>query len=145
MEIIFKKTSLEDLKETIELCNEVFEETTNLEFAKKVFESTENDPNQIYINGYVDGKIIAHTKLTIIPTIYEEMNTYAIINHFCVKKEYRRQHIGIKLLEEIMVICKEKNCTSIKLWSKNFRIPAHSCYDKFGFKKLDAGFFEKEV
>ena len=29
-----------------------------------------NDSNNIYINGVLDGKIIAHAKLTIIKTIY---------------------------------------------------------------------------
>lgn len=145
MEVIFEKTSAENLKETIELCNEVFNESTSLDYATKVFNETKDDPNQIYINGIVDGKVVAHTKLTIIPTMYEDMNTYSIINHFCVKDEYRRHHIGLKMLDEVSKICKERNCKSIKLWSKNFRIPAHNCYHKFRFELIEAGFFEKRI
>ena len=145
LEVIFKRLEEADLEETIELCNEIFNEVTDMDYARKVFRETAHDPNQIYLNGLVEGKIVAHTKVTIIPTIYEDMNTYAIINHFGVKEEYRRHHIAFKLLEEIIKICKEHNCKSIKLWSKNFRIPAHSCYKNFGFELLDAGFYEKEI
>ena len=36
--------------------------------------STKNDKNQIYLVGTINGQIIAHTKITVIPTIYEKMN-----------------------------------------------------------------------
>ena len=54
---------------------------------RKKFKESEYDENQIYLIGVMNGKIIAHTKITIIPTIYEDMNTYAILNHVCVKPE----------------------------------------------------------
>jgi len=145
MKSIFKRATKDDIKGIITLCNECFNENTDLDYAFKIFDETKNDPNQIYLNGFIDNKIIAHTKITIIPTIYEDMNTYAIINHFCVKPEYRRHHIATEMLEEITKICKEMDCKSIKLWSKNFRIPAQECYKYFGFELIDAGFCEKEI
>jgi hypothetical protein len=42
-------------------------------------------------------------------------------------------------------MCLSKGIKSLKLWSKNFRVPAHSCYRKFGFEAIEATFFEKEV
>lgn len=60
-----------------------------------------NDPNHIYLIGLDNNKIIAHSKITIIPTMYEKMNTYSILNHVCVKPEYRRHNIATKMLDEI--------------------------------------------
>lgn len=144
-EVIFRKASLEDVEGIIKLCNECFEEETSLAYAKRVFEETMHDENQIYLIGVMDNQIVAHTKITIIPTIYENMNTYSIINHVCVKPEYRRNNIATKMLDEVTRICKEKNCKAIELWSNNFRVPAHACYNKYGFVVNDAKFFSKEI
>lgn len=145
MEVSFKIATIDDVEGIIELCNECFDENTSIEFAKKVFNETKNDPNQLYLIGLVDDKIVAHTKITIIPTMYEKMNTYSIVNHVCVKPEYRRHNIATKMLDEVTKICKQKNCKAIELWSNNFRVPAHECYKKYGFIVNDAKFFSKEI
>lgn len=145
MEVQFRKATFEDIEAIITLCNECFEENTSLEYAKEMFRKTENDENQIYLVGIVDNKIVAHSKITIIPTIYEKMNTYSILNHVCVKKEYRRHNIASKMLIECERISKENNCVVMELWSNNYRIPAHECYKKYGFIVNDAKFFSKEI
>lgn len=145
MEVQFRKATFEDIEAIITLCNECFEENTSLEYAKEMFKKAENDENQIYLVGIVDNKIVAHSKITIIPTIYEKMNTYSILNHVCVKKEYRRHNIASKMLIECERISKENNCVVMELWSNNYRIPAHECYKKYGFIVNDAKFFSKEI
>lgn len=145
MDVEFRRAVLDDVDEIIALCDECFDEKTDIEYAKKVFRETENDDKQIYLIGSVDGKVVAHTKITIIPTIYEDMNTFAILNHVCVKPEFRRSHIGMKLLDESFRIAKDMGCKCVELWSKNFRQAAHGLYHKYGFEVMDAKFFTKEV
>lgn len=145
MEVKFRIAQEKDIEEIIQLCNEVFVETTSIEYALKVFKETKDDPNSIYLVGIANQKIVAHAKISIIRTMYERMNTYAILNHVCVKEEYRRHNIATKMLIEIEKICKERGCKTMELWSNNVRIAAHSCYKKYGFNLDDAGFFSKEV
>ena len=145
MNVEFRLAKLEDVESIIKLCNEVFEEDTDIEFAKKEFLRSESDNNQIYLVGLVDGKIVAHTKITVIPTMYKDMNTYAILNHVCVQPEYRRHNIATRMIEECEKISKKHNCTSLKLWSNNYRGPAHACYKKYGFEVNDASFFSKKI
>ena len=145
MEVTFKKASIEDVEGLVGLCNECFEENTSLEYAKDLFKKTESDPNNIYLIGIENGKVIAHTKITIIRTIFEDMNTYAILNHVCVKPEYRRHNLATRMLEIVEKICIDQDCKTIKLWSNNIRVPAHKCYKKFGFILKEAGFFDKEI
>lgn len=145
MEVSFRRATLEDVESIIKLCNECFDENTSLEYAKRVFLETEKDPNQIYLIGIVGGEVIAHTKITIIPTIYENMNTYAILNHVCVRPDYRRHNIATKMLSECEKIAKEQNAKVVELWSNNFRQPAHACYKHFGFIVNDAKFFSKKI
>lgn len=145
MDVKFRIATYNDVENIIALCDECFDEKTNLEYAKTVFKATEDDKNQIYLIGEKDGKVIAHTKITIIPTIYEDMNIYAILNHVCVKPEFRRSHIGTKLMDECFKIAKQRNCKCVELWSKNFRTAAHGLYHKYGFEVMDAKFFSKNV
>lgn len=145
MEVVFRKMTKKDLPEVISLCNEVFNEETSLEYAKKIYKKYKKDPNQIYIVGEVDGKIVAHLKITVIQTIYEKMNIYAILNHVGVKEEYRRHGIATKMLDEAFRICKEHNCVKVELWSNNVRTAAHACYYNYGFELDDAGFFSMSV
>lgn len=145
MKVNYRKASLEDVEKIIKLCNECFDENTSLEYATRVFKETMDDPKHYYLIGEVDGEVIAHTKITVIPTIYEKMNTYCILNHVCVRPDYRRHHIGSELLEECKKISKELGCVKMELWSNNFRQPAHACYKHYGFQVDDAKFFSIEI
>ncbi len=141
MELNFRFAKSEDIKELIDVCNLCFEENTDYDKALRVFQDTYDDPNQLYLIGTLDGKIVAHTKITIVPTLFDGMDTFAILNHVCVLPEYRRHHIADHMMDVIKKVCKERGCVSIKLWSCNFRVPAHKCYMKHGFEALDAKFF----
>ena len=141
MKIEFMIANKTHVQGIVSLCNEVFEENTKYEEAEKIFSENELDKNSIYLIGVADRKIIAHTRIAIIPTMFDGMEKYAILNHVCVKPEYRKHHIATYMLEEVKKICIEKGCIAMKLWSRNFRIPAHTCYRKFGFVSDDATFF----
>lgn len=145
MEVTFRPAVRADLEDIIALTNECFGENTPLEYAEKVWEQTEDDPNTIYLNGYLGSQLVAHVRIAIIPTIYEEMNTFAILNHVCVKPDVRRQHLGTRLLDETFRLCKERGVKTIELWSKNFREAAHALYHKYGFEVMDAKFFSKDL
>lgn len=145
MNVLFKKATFDDVEGIIKLCNECFNEETDLEYAKKVFLENQNDNKQIYLVGLDGEEIIAHTKITVIPTIYGNMGTYAILNHVCVRPDYRRHNIATKMLDESFKIAKEYGCKKVELWSMNFREAAHACYKNYGFVVDDAKFFSKEV
>lgn len=145
MEVTFRIAKRSDLEDIIRLTNECFDEQTPLAYAEKIWKKFEHDPNQIYLNGYLNGELVAHTKITIIPTIYEDMNTYAILNHVCVKPDVRRHHLGTRLLDETFRICQKCHVKTVELWSKNFREAAHALYKKYGFEVVDAKFFSKDV
>lgn len=145
MEVTFRPATHADLEDIIALTNECFDENTPLEYAEKLWAQTENDPNTIYLNGYLGEQLVAHMRIAIIPTIYEEMNTFAILNHVCVKPDVRRQHLGTKLMDEAFRVCREHGVKTVELWSKNFRQAAHALYHKYGFEVVDAKFFSKDI
>lgn len=145
MKIKFKIATLSDIPEIVDLCNECFDENTPTEKAIKIFNETMHDPNQIYLIGIMDDKIVAHSRIAIVKTMFDGMDTFAILNHVCVKPDYRHHHIATHMLDAIKTICIQKGCCAIKLWSRNFRVPAHTCYKRFGFIADDATFFSLEI
>ncbi len=145
MKIKFKIAALSDIPGIVDLCNECFDENTPTEKAIKIFNETMHDPNQIYLIGIMDDKIVAHTRIAIVKTMFDGMDTFAILNHVCVKPDYRHHHIATHMLDAIKTICIQKGCCAIKLWSRNFRVPAHTCYKRFGFIADDATFFSLEI
>ena len=145
MDVRFKIATIDDVENIIRLCDECFEENTDLEYAKRIFLETEGNPNDIYVVGEVDGMVVAHTKITVIKTIYQPMAIYSILNHVCVKPEYRRHGLATKMLDYVTEICREHKCNKMELWSRNVRTAAHACYYSYGFKLDDAGFFSKKI
>ena len=113
--------------------------------AEEIFRSVATDEKHFYVIGEMDGRIVAHANVTIVPTISEGLGTYAVLNHVCVRPDVRRGGIGMKLLNACFAVAKHYDCKSMKLWSKNFRTAAHGLYKKYGFEVIDAKFFEKEV
>lgn len=159
--INFRIMEPRDLEKVIDLCNECFDENTSYAYAREIYEKTDKNV-QIYVVGEIvtdqtgnqtgesqsenqGTEIVAHALVNIVPTVYEDMNTYAILNHVCVKPSHRRAHLGTRLLDYCFDIAKSKNCKKVELWSKNFRVAAHALYHKYGFEVLEAAFFEKEV
>lgn len=145
MKIKFRIAELSDIPEIVDLCNECFDELTTYEKAMKIYTENASDLNSIYLIGMMDGKIVAHTRISIVKTIFDGMDTFAILNHVCVKPDYRKHHIATHMLKTIKIICEQRGCCAIKLWSRNFRVPAHNCYKKFGFVPDDSTFFSLEI
>lgn len=143
MNLTFEIANMNDVEGIVQLCNRCFFENTDIGEAKKIFEKTMNDPNQIYVIGKLDGKVIAHTKITIIPTMFDGMDTYAILNHVCVDEEYRRHKIATYLLDEVTKICKEKTVLQLNYGLEIKEKPAHACYKKYGFEIFESAFFQK--
>ncbi len=143
MDVKFRTARRKDVGEIVSLCNECFDENTTVRYAMNNYKKKNRD--QIYLVGLVDGKIVAFTLINVIRTAFSEMGTYAILNHVCVKPEYRRNHIGEKMMDECAKICLARGCKMMKLWSKNFRTAAHAMYHKYGFETIDAAFFEKDL
>lgn len=145
MSVEYRTMTRDDLAAVVALCNECFNENTPMEYAERMWAESEGDPHQVYVVGILDGQVVAHTLINIIPTIYEEMNTYAILNHVCVKPDCRRSGIGTGLLDYCFAVARDHKCKKVELWSKNFRVAAHGLYRKYGFTVMDAAFFEREV
>ena len=143
--IKFRKANIDDVYNIVDLCNRCFNENTDRLKAKEIFEKTMNDKNNIYLIGEFDGKIISHTKITIVRTMFENIDSYALLNHVCVDPDYRRYNVATYMLDEIKRICINFKCNYIRLWSRIDREEAQSFYRKYGFTSDGLNFFSMEL
>ena len=72
-------------------------------------------------------------------------NRVLYLQYLVVASEYRRQGIAHLLYDEVDMICKRMNCTSIEFTSANFRKGAHELYKSMGYTIKDTSIFIKEI
>jgi len=87
-----------------------------------------DDPFEKYL-GYYEDELIGIITYSI---IYER----AEINYICVRNEFRRKHIGSKLMDGALEKMKNQGCYSISLEVASDNIKAINLYKKYGFKEV---------
>lgn len=93
---------------------------------------------------YLKNNLIGLAQLSYINNIFENKKI-CHINSFCIKKEYRHQGYGDKLLKECINIAKNNNSNIINMTSNKNRIYAHMLYQKNKFDKVDTILLKKDI
>ena len=88
-----------------------------------------NNEKYMFLGYKIDGRLIGYISVFI---ILDE----AYINNIAVLKEFRKQGIGNKLVNEILEVCKNKSCKFVTLEVRESNFPAISLYEKLGFERI---------
>lgn len=91
-------------------------------------EELENE-NSSYIIGKINNEIIGFAGLK---KIFDQADIMNIV----IKKTYRNQGIGTLLLENLILLAKDLNISTLFLEVNEQNKPAIHLYEKLGFKKL---------
>lgn len=60
VDVQFRVATSDDIVGIIDLCNKCFNEHTDLDYAREIYEENKSDRNQIYLIGILDNEIIYH-------------------------------------------------------------------------------------
>lgn len=123
-----------DYKQVYDIINESFNYEKKLVKNPSVFEFVAK------IDDVIVGYFNIHEELDVIRNIKIHH-----LGYVCVRKEYRSQGIGRKMVEYAINFSKENNATRIELTSCNNREIAHKLYLSLGFEKRDSAIFRKEL
>lgn len=93
---------------------------------------------------YLEKELIGMAQIDYLNNTFENKRI-ALINSFCIKKEYRHQGYGNLLLKECINIAKKNNCQSINMTSNKNRIYAHMLYQKNNFEPIDTILLKKDL
>lgn len=86
-----------------------------------------------------DNNFIARASLFL---IFNELHnkSYGLIEDVFVAEEFRGNGYGTKLIKEILILAKEKNCYKIIAQSRYLKPKVHELYKKLGFKEHGLNF-----
>lgn len=120
---MIRKMTLEDLEEVLKIENESF--FTPWSKQQYLYELNENPYSNLYVYT-IDDKIVGYCDLWL---IFE----HAEIATIAVSKDYRKNHIGQKLMEHIELLAIENGCETISLEVRVSNQSAINLYKKCGF------------
>ena len=93
---------------------------------------------------FLDNELIGMVQLDFINHIFEDIKIL-YINGFCIKKEYRHQGYGDKLLKWCISYAKEYSFDMIQMTSNKNRVYAHMLYEKNDFEIVDTLVLKKDI
>lgn len=120
----FRKMTLDDL-------NIISNNLSNFDdfWTIGIFREELNNTNCHYIICIQDGEIIGFGGISV---VLDE----ATLNNIAVKIDKRNCKIGTKILQHLIDISKELNCSSLTLEVNVENVPAIKLYESFGFKNV---------
>ena len=125
MAIKIEKMNLNHLNELHEILISDFDDFWSFSTLK---EELENE-NSSYIIGKINNEIIGFAGLKI---IFDQADIMNIV----IKKTYRNQGIGTLLLENLILLAKDLNISTLFLEVNEQNKPAIHLYEKLGFERL---------
>ena len=125
MAIKIEKMNLNHLNELQGILISDFDDFWSFSTLKKELENE----NSSYIIGKINNEIIGFAGLKI---IFEQADIMNIV----IKKTYRNQGIGTLLLENLILLAKDLNISTLFLEVNEQNKPAIHLYEKLGFERL---------
>lgn len=154
MDIEIRKAHKKDIDSIANLANELYE--TEIHFdtnLKAVYYKTKTgkkqllkyikDKKKLVLVAMINGNIVAFAN----GYIYDKEEMYkkkvAYLDSISVSKDYKRNGIGTKLIDEFTNIIKEKGCSYIKLNAFRNNLPAVELYKKKNFEEYSVFYMKK--
>jgi len=130
------KAHIEHLNQIVSLFDayrEFYKQLSDKNAAKKfVFERLKNKESIIFL-ALVDNEAVGFTQLYSSFSSVSMLPIY-ILNDLYVKDEYRKQGIGVALLNKAKQLCREQNYKGLGLQTETTN-PAQYLYESLGWKK----------
>lgn len=110
-----------------------YRQDSNLKEARNFLKERLTKQDTITYIAYVDDKAIGFTQL--FPSFSSvSMQPVYILNDLYVDKNYRKQGIGVALLNKAKQLCRDKNYKGLALQTETTN-PAQHLYESLGWKK----------
>ena len=124
----------EDSDQILALQTQIYRTDKIAENAKDVLEKQLADESCEILVAVDEGKIVGTFAIYYIE-VPARGGPYAFLEGLVVDSTTRGKGIGTKMFEEIIKICRAKNCYKLLFTSGADREDAHKLYEKLGFKK----------
>lgn len=105
------------------------------------FKRIEQDPNQhlmVVVDG--GGQVIATAHLTVMPSLTYKGSNRLNVEAVRVDDKYRGQGVGEWMMQQVIALARQQDCTMIQLTTSLKRTDAARFYKKLGYEQTHLGF-----
>lgn len=132
-----------DLPQLAKLYQQFWNDESNVSKMEKQFDVIQKENHHIILVCEVESKVIGSVMGVVCKELYGECKPFLVVENMIVDEDYRKKGIGHKLLSQLEVLAKERDCTQMILVTEKDRLDACSFYEKCGFSKNTTGYKKK--
>lgn len=141
--ITLRQITFDDLESLSELYVELINKETNLKKLVNVYLSIQNNENYVILGAFNEDQLVGSLMGIICFDLVGECRPFMVIENVIVSQRARRQGVGMKLMNEIERIARERNCYYSIFVSGGQRKEAHEFYESLGFKEENVEGYRK--
>jgi predicted N-acetyltransferase YhbS len=123
----------DDLESLAQLYEELSGEETDLCKMKENFKLMESNPNYVVLTAKEDNLVVGTVMGIICLDLVRKCKPFMVIENVIVKSAWRGRGIGVRLMEEIEEIGRERECYFTMFVSGGHRKEAHQFYETIGY------------
>ena len=123
-----------DIIELLCLYKQLFpNENLDISIAESIWDKTVANNTTTYFIAVNDCKIISSCNISIIQNLTRQGRPFGVIEIVITDRNYRRQGIGSKVINNAIEFSRQNNCYKVLLLSSIHRKDSHDFYEKIGF------------
>ena len=130
--MIIKKLSIDEIPELIKLYDELVPVKNELEVLQKKYQEIINNDDYIILVAKEE-EIVGTAMGICCKTLAFNGKNFLVVEDVIVSDKYRGKGIGRKLFDALDNFASDKNCAYSILVSSDFRVEAHTFYEKMGY------------
>lgn len=131
--LTLQPATVDDLESLAQLFEELSGEETDRCKMKENFRLMESNPNYVVLTAKEDNLVIGSVMGIICLDLVRQCRPFMVIENVIVKSAWRGRGIGVKLMEEIEAIGRQRSCYYTMFVSGGHRKGAHQFYESIGY------------
>ena len=140
-----RKLKEEDIDDIAELYTLFWGDKMNLSKMKEKFTQISHNESYIFLVAEKDNKVLGTIQGVICEELYGDCIPFLVMDNFVVDKTFQGNGIGGELLNELMRIGRQKNCSQIFFITETDRKDTVKFYEKMGFDSISHKGFKKSL
>jgi GNAT superfamily N-acetyltransferase len=128
-------TDLDSLLGLYEHLHERDDPLPSREIVDSLWSRIVDDANQIYLGGFIQGRLVSACNAAVVPNLTRGARPYAVIENVVTASSVRRQGIGSRVLRSLLDRCWARGCYKVMLMSGAARADFYGFYDALGFDR----------
>lgn len=141
--MLIRKLEKKDLPQLAKLYQQFWNDESDVSKMEEQFDVIQMENNHIILVSEIGNQVVGSVMGVVCRELYGDCRPFLVVENMIVDKEYRKQSIGSKLLAQLEILAKERDCTQMILVTEKDRLDACSFYEKCGFSKNTTGYKKK--